>query len=38
MWEKEILLKRIKVQSLEKEVRILKKRLNRGLKNNKQYN
>ena len=35
--EREILLKRIEVQSLEKEIRILQERLNRGLEDDKQY-
>ena len=34
--EREILLKRIEVQSLEREVRILQKRLDRGSKDNEQ--
>ena len=37
MWEREILLKRIEVQSLEKKIRILQERLNKGLEDNKQY-
>ena len=34
--EREILLKRIEVQSLEREVRILQKRLDRGLEDDEQ--
>ena len=37
MQEREILLKKIEVQSLKREVRILQERLNRGLEDNKQY-
>ena len=35
--EREILLKRIEIQSLEREVRILQKRLNRDSEDNEQY-
>ena len=37
MREREILLKRIEVQSLEREVRILQKRLDRGSEDDEQY-